>query len=75
MLRVSGCIANRIRLAVPEPTEWQPHEIAAQFPGDPVAVQLPFLRKIAATINKDQQSKEDADAVVKWAAALVAIYG
>jgi len=40
-----------------------------------VAVQLPFLRKIAATINKDQQSKEDADAVVKWAAALVAIYG
>ena len=23
MLRISGCIANRIRLAVPEPTEWQ----------------------------------------------------
>jgi len=26
---------------------------------------LPFLRKIAVTINKDEQSKEDADAVIK----------
>ncbi len=53
----------------------QPHEIALRnSPGDSVAVQLPFLRKIAVTINKDEQSKEDADAVIKWAAALRAIY-